>query len=165
MSALSKLTIETVFPEAEHAGLWSGFDQSVLNPLCEALASDATIRGEVALALANDAFVRDLNHRFRGIDKPTNVLSFPSGETVIEDQEPPFLGDVVLAWGVVNAECQNSGVSLDDHVTHLIVHGILHLVGHDHMQEAEASAMEQIETRVLARLGISDPYGAADHVD
>jgi len=112
--------------------------------------------GSLALtvALADDKAVRALNARDRKKDKPTNVLSYPSGER-------PFLGDVVLARQTVWREATSQKKTPSDHLTHLVVHGTLHLLGYDHETgEADARRMEALERRVLAKLGIADPYVA-----
>jgi probable rRNA maturation factor len=119
---------------------------------------------EVSVLLADDDFVRKLNRDYRGRDEPTNVLSFPADRA--PDQpgpatEPILLGDIVLALPTVLAEAQSSGVAVGDHTAHLVVHGVLHLFGYDHMDDAEAEAMEDLETRILAGLGIGDPYRGA----
>jgi len=116
-----------------------------------ALAAGGETPAEVSFALADDAAVRVLNRDYRGKDKPTNVLSFESGER-------PFLGDVVLALETVLAEAESQGKPAADHVTHLVVHGVLHLLGHDHETPAEAKTMERLEVAVLAGLGVPDPY-------
>ncbi len=106
----------------------------------------------LTVALADDRRVRDLNARDRGKDKPTNVLSYPSGERV-------FLGDVVLARQTVWREAKSQGKTAADHVAHLVVHGTLHLMGYDHeSSEVDAERMEARERRILAGLGIADPY-------
>ena len=115
------------------------------------------IEGEVVVLLSDDAAVRDLNARFRDKDKPTNVLSFPAAESAA-----PHLGDVVLAYGVCAAEAEAQGKSLSDHLTHLVVHGVLHLLGRDHEDDAEAEEMEGEERAILADLGVADPY-RGDH--
>jgi probable rRNA maturation factor len=106
---------------------------------------------ELSLVLADDATVRMLNARWRKQDKPTNVLSFPGGD-------PVLLGDVVLAFETVRREAAEQGKTLGDHLSHLVVHGVLHLLGFDHRKRREAEAMETMERRVLAGLGIADPY-------
>src|SRR5258708_5673899 len=103
------------------------------------------------VALADDKRVRALNARDRSKDKPTNVLSYPSGER-------SFAGDVILARQTVWREARAQKKSPADHVTHLVVHGVLHLLGHDHEDDTEAERMERLERRILARLGIADPY-------
>jgi probable rRNA maturation factor len=114
----------------------------------------------VSLCLADDATLRALNSRWRGIDKPTNVLSFPS---VPPDRlgEAPTLGDVALAYESLAREAEDLGLPLADHYRHLVAHGFLHLIGYDHETDAEAERMEALETRILARLGAHDPYARA----
>jgi probable rRNA maturation factor len=123
----------------------------------------------VSLVFAGDEEVRALNRQWRAKDAPTNVLSFPmlSREQVLnaarDETDEGMLGDVILALGVCSREAADKGVPLGDHAAHLIVHGLLHLAGHDHAGgEAEAAAMEALETKALALMGIADPYcGAA----
>jgi probable rRNA maturation factor len=117
---------------------------------------------ELAIVLADDREVRRLNHAYRGIDKPTNVLSFgDAGDSRHRaDGEPVIIGDVVLARETVAAEAAAQGKSIADHALHLVVHGVLHLLGHDHRSAREADAMEGLEIALLARLGIADPYAA-----
>lgn len=115
------------------------------------------VEGEVVVLLSDDAAVRDLNARFRDKDKPTNVLSFPAAESAA-----PHLGDVVLAYGVCAHEAEAQGKSLSDHLTHLVVHGVLHLLGRDHEDDADAEEMEGEERAILADLGVADPY-RGDH--
>lgn len=147
------LTIETV----ETGGDWSGaLLDSDLEAAASAIREETGASGEVALALGDDAFVRSLNVQFRGKDKATNVLSFPAGE-------PGFLGDVALARETVAREAAEQGKSQRDHARHLLVHGILHLLGYDHETDEQAIAMETLERRILARLGIADPYGDEPH--
>lgn len=122
--------------------------------------TDAQARSVVVLLTDNGA-VQDLNGRFRGQDKPTNVLSFPA------PQNPEgHLGDIALALGVCVGEADEQGKSLSDHLCHLTVHGTLHLLGYDHETDAEAELMEGLERTLLAGLGVTDPYGAPaqDHV-
>jgi|SRR5579862_6989156 len=113
-------------------------------------ANGAAAEGELCLVLADDRLQRALNHQFRGKDRSTNVLSF--------DTAPVGLGDVVLALETVQAEAEAQGKSLADHLAHLVVHGVLHLMGHDHHGTAEARRMERLEGEILAGLGIGDPY-------
>lgn len=121
-----------------------------------ATAALGAVEGDVVVLLTDDAAVRDLNARFRDRDQPTNVLSFPAAESAA-----PHLGDLVLAFGVCGAEAAAQGKTLTDHLTHLVVHGVLHLLGRDHEAEAEAEAMEAEERTLLASLGVADPYQAA----
>lgn len=112
---------------------------------------------ELSLVLADDAAVRELNARWRGKDAPTNVLAFASDETQVFGR-PVLLGDVVLAFETVTAEAKAQGKSLADHLRHLVIHGVLHLLGYDHIEAAPAKRMEALETRILASLGVANPY-------
>ncbi len=118
-------------------------------------AAKAALRrkGSVAILLTDDETVRDLNHRFLGKDKPTNVLSFPA-----LDNPEGHLGDVALAYGVCAREAQEQGKTLAEHLCHLTVHGVLHLLGYDHQSDGEAEAMEALERTLLHGLGVPDPY-------
>jgi probable rRNA maturation factor len=115
--------------------------------------------GEVSVVLANDAFVRKLNHAFRGKDKPTNVLSFPSSppESCILNPES-YLGDIILARQTILREAKAQKKTPRDHAVHLIVHGMLHLQGYDHERHADAENMEALEVKILKKLGIGNPY-------
>jgi probable rRNA maturation factor len=119
---------------------------------------------ELCVHLADDAHIRALNSQWRGLDKPTNVLSFPAADPA-RLGEARLLGDIVLAYETVAREAEDEGKPLADHYRHLVVHGFLHLLGFDHETEAEAQAMEAMETRILARLGVADPYRANELVD
>jgi len=122
---------------------------------------DDTEAVEVSVVLADDAFLRRLNHDYRGRDEATNVLSFPAGDDAVAALTgPSLLGDIVLAYETVSGEAAARGLALGDHLSHLVVHGALHLLGYDHESTAEATTMEGLETRVLAGLGIADPYRA-----
>ena len=121
---------------------------------------------EMSVTLTGDDEVQALNAKWRGKDKPTNVLSFPmldrSHLFVANVAEPELLlGDIVVARGVCEAEAAEKGVSLEEHATHLLVHGTLHLLGYDHHDDAEAADMEAREVRALHRLGIANPYEVA----
>lgn len=122
-----------------------------------AAAALGSAGGDLVILLTDDAAVGDLNHRFRDREGPTNVLSFPAAESAA-----PHLGDLVLAHGVCAAEAVAQGKTLADHLTHLTVHGVLHLLGRDHVDEAEAEAMEAEERSLLASLGVADPYRPHD---
>jgi probable rRNA maturation factor len=125
-----------------------------------ALAStEASHEGDLVILLTDDAHVRDLNNRFRGKDAPTNVLSFAAPPNARD-----LLGDIALAYGVCAAEAEGQGKTLADHLRHLTIHGVLHLFGYDHEIDSEAEAMEALERRILAGLGVADPYaGENDH--
>jgi probable rRNA maturation factor len=115
---------------------------------------------EVAIRLTDDAEQRGLNRDYRSQDKPTNVLSFPGDDPELprEPGQPLLLGDIVVALETTVREADDLGRTVEAHLAHLIVHGVLHLLGHDHLDDAEAAAMEALETRVLAGLGYADPY-------
>ncbi len=125
---------------------------------------EARFTAEVSLRLTDDAEVRALNRDYRGKDKPTNVLSFPLVERDLldgladSDDGEVLLGDIVLAAEVCAAEATDKQVTVATHATHLIVHGLLHLLGYDHQGNAEAEVMEAIERSALASIGIADPY-------
>lgn len=123
--------------------------------------SRADEAAEISLVLADDDAVRALNRRWRGRDSATNVLSFPSGESGA-DGRTVLLGDVVLAYETVAREAAAQGKTLADHLAHLVAHGVLHLLGFDHEKDAEAKRMEALERRVLAGLGVADPYHARE---
>ena len=118
-----------------------------------AQAALGAVQGDIVVLLTDDAAVRELNSRFRDKDKPTNVLSFPAPENAF-----PHLGDIVLAYGVCAAEAEAQGKTLADHLSHLVVHGVLHLLGRDHEDDAEAEEMEAEEREILAQIGVADPY-------
>ncbi|GAA4822846.1 hypothetical protein GCM10023232_20460 [Sphingosinicella ginsenosidimutans] len=121
-------------------------------------AATVPSHAEVSIKFTSDAEVQALNAEWRGKDKPTNVLSFPMAEP--EDlAAAPMLGDIVLARGVCEAEAADKRIAVESHAAHLVVHGMLHLLGYDHeTSEADAEEMEDIERRALATLGIADPY-------
>lgn len=129
-----------------------------------AAAADA-VGGEaadVAVLLTDDDHIRILNRDFRKLDKPTNVLSFPAAPAMAAPAAPRFLGDIAIAFETTQREAEAEGKPLTHHVSHLAVHGFLHLAGFDHETDAEAEAMEALERRILARLGIPDPYASCD---
>ena len=121
-------------------------------------------RLEVSLKLSDDAEVRELNADYRDKDKPTNVLSFPLIHRDLltslanTDDGEILLGDLILAHGICESEAIDKAISLEDHVSHLTVHGTLHLLGYDHEEEADALMMEELEVSALASLGIGNPY-------
>ncbi|WP_417414401.1 rRNA maturation RNase YbeY [Hoeflea sp.] len=119
---------------------------------------------EVSLVLADDAMMADINSQWRNQPKPTNVLSFPAFPLVPGGQPGPMLGDIILARETIEREAVELGKPVGDHITHLVVHGFLHLFGYDHIENSDAERMEAIETRILASLGLSDPYGDTEPV-
>ncbi|TXH33159.1 MAG: rRNA maturation RNase YbeY [Rhodospirillaceae bacterium] len=117
---------------------------------------------ELCIVLSDDRHVRQLNRDYRGKDKPTNVLSFAALDAGKPDSGMLWhLGDVILALGVVRKEAAKQRKALGDHLTHLVIHGVLHLLGYDHEEDAEAERMEALEIAALKRLGIGNPYLAA----
>ena len=151
-----KLSLDISVPSP----LWRGLPRArpiARETIAAAAESGGPSEGDVSLCLADDAALRALNLSWRGIDKPTNVLSFPSappdrlGKTTM-------LGDIALAYETLAREAEDLGVPLADHYRHLLVHGFLHLIGYDHETDAEAERMEALETKILARLGAADPY-------
>jgi probable rRNA maturation factor len=138
---------------------WSGVAD--LDMLAEAAARAALPVGDarnIALLFTSDEAVQALNLQWRGMDRPTNVLSFPAAAMALPDGEEVPLGDIALAHGTIAREASEQGKTLPHHTTHLIVHGILHLLGHDHESDADADIMENLERDILATLGIGDPY-------
>lgn len=119
---------------------------------------------EISVVFADNAFIRQLNKNYRGKDKPTNVLSFPQHDFEEDEEEFPFiaLGDIVLALETIEQEAQEQDKSFEDHLTHLIVHGLLHLLGHDHEENGEAEIMENLEIRILEGFGIKNPYESGE---
>jgi probable rRNA maturation factor len=117
---------------------------------------------ELSIVLGDDALVHALNRQWRGHDKPTNVLSFPVAPMTLPPGAPRLLGDVVLAFETLAAEAAAQGKPLAHHLRHLVVHGVLHLMGYDHEAPGEAARMEALEVAVLAELGVPDPYRVAE---
>ncbi len=163
--------VETVIEDAR----WDGLG---LDPLAERAAGAALgalgLQGEgftISLLGCDDARIAALNADFRGKPQPTNVLSWPSEERGAEvvgaapdlpepglPEDPCHLGDIAIAWETCHREAVEQGKPIADHVTHLVVHAVLHLLGYDHIEEADAARMEGLEVRILASLGVSDPY-------
>jgi probable rRNA maturation factor len=151
---------------AAESELWRRVD-GVEEQLRRAVAAAVAVAGlkhapgaELSVVLTDDAAIRTVNAEWRGIDKPTNVLSFPQAEGKAIARSP-MLGDVVLAYETIEREAAEAGKSFADHFAHLIVHGVLHLFGYDHLNDADAEAMEALEIRILATLGIDNPYADA----
>jgi probable rRNA maturation factor len=120
---------------------------------------------ELAVMLTDDDGIRTLNSNWRGIDKPTNVLSFPALQPtgpVGPDDAPRMLGDIAIAYQTTRKEADDEQKPFEHHLSHLAVHGYLHLIGYDHENDADAEIMENLETEILAQLGIPDPYADRD---
>lgn len=150
-----------ILPEAESlARTAATATLSVATPLGGPVNGQMADRAaEISLVLADDATLQRYNLRYRGIDKPTNVLSFATGEEPSPDDAGPLLlGDVLLARETLEREAEQQGKRFADHFCHMVVHGVLHLLGHDHETEAKAAAMERLERDALDRLGVADPY-------
>jgi probable rRNA maturation factor len=130
-----------------------------------AMGGVAVLEGAaIAISLADDARVRAANRQWRATDKPTNVLSFPAAPPE-RIGRTPFLGDVILAHETVAAEAEAEGKPLEHHLMHLVAHGVLHLIGYDHMTKTEAERMERLEAVILAALGITDPYEGSEPLE
>jgi len=144
--------------------LWRGLPRAralARETIAAAVAESGLAKGqgaEISLCLADDARLRALNLRWRGVDKPTNVLSFPAADAGRAPAESLTLGDIALAYETLSREASELGVPLADHYRHLVAHGFLHLLGYDHETAREAERMEALETRIMARLGAADPY-------
>lgn len=144
------------------AGEWAGLKDAEALAQRAAQAATAVAEAadedvEVSVMLTDDASIRELNRQWRGKDKATNVLSFPAPEQP-GFEGPRHLGDIALAYETLVREAEEESKTLSDHFAHLIVHGVLHLLGYDHEVEAEAEVMEALEVKALATLGIADPY-------
>jgi probable rRNA maturation factor len=137
----------------------SGLEELARASVAAALSGIDAADGDVALLFSSDEAIAEINTEWRGMSKPTNVLSFPAASDMpLPEGEPRQLGDIVLAHGVIAREAAEQGKTLHDHTAHLIVHGVLHLLGFDHETDAEAEEMEKRESSILKGLGISDPY-------
>ena len=150
-SALGRAAVNAAIANTPHAGL---------------IASDVT--AEVSIKFTSDDEVQALNRAYRGKDKPTNVLSFPmiAADLIVAlsntDDGEVLLGDIVLAYGTCEREAAEREITTEAHATHLIVHGTLHLLGYDHVDDAKANAMEALEQCVMAALGLHNPYEAIE---
>lgn len=147
------------------AGDWASLgDDDALARLCEralgAALAAAGSDGHVSVLLTNDTQMHTLNKQWRGKDKPTDVLSFPADRI-----EFPFLGDIAVGFETSARDAAAMGKALPDHITHLLIHGAFHLLGHDHEDPAEAEIMEALEVKTLATLGLPDPYSDHTHHD
>jgi probable rRNA maturation factor len=140
--------------------LWSAqprAEETVREAILAAADMLSTAGGEVSIVLTDDSHMQNLNRQWRGIDKPTNVLSFPAAKA-----GGMMLGDIVVAYETLARECEEEGRMFLHNLAHLTVHGFLHLIGYDHATDAEADAMETLESKIIARLNMPDPYLARD---
>jgi probable rRNA maturation factor len=144
--------------------------EAVIHRAIEAAAefADADVGdAELAVMLTDDPGIRTLNGNWRGIDKPTNVLSFPALQPTGSGggDVPRMLGDIAIAYETTRKEADDEHKPFDHHLSHLAVHGFLHLIGHDHENDDDAEAMESLEREILAQLGIPDPYADRERMD
>jgi probable rRNA maturation factor len=137
-------------------------DTTLHRAVAEASADVSTKDAELAIVLTDDSRIRALNLAWRGLDKPTNVLSFPANDRGGGQGAPVLLGDIVIAYETTKREALAQDTPFLHHLAHLTVHGFLHLRGYDHEAEDEAETMERLERQILARLDIPDPYAARD---
>jgi probable rRNA maturation factor len=153
------------------AGDWSAFEpiEDAVAAAVQALTRHVDVAHDaraVTIVFSNDAHVRDLNRQWRGQDKPTNVLSFPSQPQALPPDAPsdelPHLGDIILAVETIAREAAEEAKPPRSHLQHLVVHGMLHLLGYDHIEPDDADVMEALETRILAHLGVADPYAESE---
>jgi probable rRNA maturation factor len=157
-----EIDIEAPWPAATD---WADLAEAALEALGQVAPELDNPRLLASLLFTSDAEVHVLNREWRAKDKPTNVLSFPMLERadlldLAPDGPPEMLGDLALAFETCAREAEEKGVSVEHHASHLIVHGLLHLAGLDHeISDADAEAMEALETKALALIGIADPYG------
>ncbi|KAB7742599.1 rRNA maturation RNase YbeY [Parvibaculum sedimenti] len=150
------------------AGNWAADAEELVRRAAEHayVVAGPAEEAELCVVLADDPFVQALNKTWRGKDKPTNVLSFPTGDMPqAEPVQTQLLGDVVLALETIEREAKEQGKTFPDHLSHLVVHGVLHLLGHDHEVDAEAEEMEALERDILEDLDITDPYSPSDGSD
>ncbi|WP_158808337.1 rRNA maturation RNase YbeY [Beijerinckia sp. L45] len=156
MSPAIDISVEE--PAWSAAGDVEALARAAVDAALAASGDELTDESELSIVLCNDAFIAALNEKWRGLAKPTNVLSFPV------DMDSPALGDIVIAYETVAREALEDGKTLRDHLSHMIVHGFCHLLGFDHETDEEAEAMEAMEARALAALGIASPFENADLV-
>ena len=135
--------------------------QTVRDAITAAAAALAMANGEVSVVLTDDAAIKKLNNDWRGIDQPTNVLSFPASKTKAGGSAR-MLGDIVIAYETLAQECNDEDRIFLHHLAHLTVHGFLHLIGYDHQNDADADAMEGLESKIMNTLKMPDPYLARD---
>lgn len=135
--------------------------ETVVRDAIKAAAKRVPAAGEISIVLTNDAAMRTLNKDWRGVDKPTNVLSFPAAAPKAAGV-PALLGDIIVAYETLAREAAEEDKPVLHHLAHLAVHGYLHLLGYDHHTDSEAEAMEAIEREILGTLSVADPYRARE---
>ncbi|PRY92657.1 putative rRNA maturation factor [Hasllibacter halocynthiae] len=150
------MTVDVMIEDPRWAGLPAIAEPAVQAAL-EGLGLDPDDH-DVALLGCDDARIAALNARFRRRDGPTNVLSFPAADLAPGETPPEEMGDVAIAWDTCAREAEAQGKPFEAHVAHLVVHAVLHLAGHDHDSDGEARLMERLERRILAGMGVPDPY-------
>ncbi len=134
--------------------------EATVGAAISAVAAHSTRGGEVSILLSDDSAVRELNRQWRGLDKPTNVLSFPAADTPATQGH---LGDIVIAYETLRRECEAEDRLFLHHLAHLTVHGFLHLIGYDHETDAQADEMESLESRIMTAMNLPDPWTTARH--
>ena len=160
--ALSELASAPSIDIQRQSPLWDAqpmAEETVRAAIAAARAALSTADGELSILLTDDSTVRKLNRDWRGIDKPTNVLSFPGSKV---NGGPNILGDIVIAYETLARECDDEDRIFLHHLAHLAVHGFLHLVGYDHQTEPAAEAMEALESKIMTHLKMPDPYLGRD---
>jgi probable rRNA maturation factor len=163
-SARGRFTRTPSIDIVRESALWQeqpDIDALLRRAIAEAAAGISTKDAELAIVLTDDSRIRALNRVWRGMDKPTNVLSFPAKERH-QDDAPALLGDIVIAYETTAKEALSQGTPFLHYLAHLTVHGFLHLRGYDHETDDEAENMERLERAILARLDIADPYQTLD---
>lgn len=146
----------------------AGYEETIVRAIevaAEAAADPASSDAEIAVMLTDDDGIRTLNRDWRGLDRPTNVLSFPAAQPAGDaDDAPHMLGDIAIAYETTRREAEAEHKPFAHHLSHLAVHGFLHLIGYDHETDDEAEEMEGLEREILAQIGIPDPYAPRDEV-
>ena len=141
--------------------LWDGYElENRITRIVNLCAAHERLENHciVSVVLADNTLVQSLNAQYRGQNKPTDVLSFPAYDEADDIPEGETIGDILLSYEKIKADAENQGKGFEDHLTHLIVHGFLHLLGYDHQSPEEAEEMEQKEITILNELGVQNPY-------
>lgn len=163
-TAQSDLCVDILI-ESETWQMLPQAENVVRRAITSAATSEVAIghrKAELSVMLCDDKTIADLNARWRGQEKPTNVLSFPAPPQGAAPGENISLGDIAIAYETLTREADEHGKSVTDHLSHLVIHGFLHLLGYDHLMNDEAERMERLERDILARIGVADPYAAYD---